>query len=139
MPVDISEFQTRLKRQGLMLCFPLGRSLGVALEHFGFQVDQEVVMRFGQERLEILPRTSTEAARDKMLSAAGELRSVRDRMQAIASSFSDVTDEELEKEETPEAELLGVLECLVADDLDPAIEKLESVASLDLSKSPSTE
>lgn len=134
MSVDVSEFQTRLKRQGFMLCFPLGKSLGAALQHFGFQADQEVVLRFGPERLEILPRTSTEAARDRMLSAAGELRSFRDRMQALASSFSDVTDEELEREETPEAELLGVLECLLADDLDPAIQKLESVAGLKLSK-----
>jgi hypothetical protein len=134
MSVDVSEFQTRLKKQGLMLCFPVGKSLNAALQHFGFQADQEVVMRFGWGRLEILPRTSTEAARDQMLSAAGELRSLRKRMQVIAETFSEVTDEELEKEETLEAELLGLLECLLADDLDPAIEKLESVAVLRAAK-----
>ena len=48
-------------------------------------------------------------------------------MQAYMKELPEVPDEEWEEEETLEAERLGLLECLVADDLDPAIEKLESV------------
>lgn len=126
---DISEFKSKLKKQGFMLCFPLGASLPTALKAFGFVLDQDVVVRFRYDRLEILPRSSPELLRDKLLAHADDVRDLKERMQAYMKELPQVSDEELEEEETLEAELLGMLECLVADDLDPALEKLESVAS----------
>jgi len=113
-----------------MLCLPLGRSLGTALERYGLAPDQEVVVRFRPERLEIRPRNTPEEIRQKLRAAAEELKSLRERVQGWARELPEVPDESLENEETLEGELLGLLECLLGDDLEPAIRKLESVDKL---------
>lgn len=128
MSRDISEFKSKLTKQGYNLCLPLGASLPTALKAFGFVLGQDVVVRFRYDRLEILPRSSPELLRDKLLAHVDDVRSLKERMQAYMKELPEVSDEELEAEETLEAELLGMLECLVADDLDPAIQKLESTA-----------
>jgi len=130
MSADLSEFESKLKKQGTMLCLPLGKSLGLALARCGFRQDQEVIVRFGREKLEIRPRSSPEEIRIKLLASAEEIKGLRERMLAYTRDLPAVSDDDLEGEETLEGELLGMLECLVHDDLDPAIEKLESVAAL---------
>lgn len=134
MSREISEFKSKLKQQGHTLCLPLGASLPMALKAFGFVPGQDVVVRFRYDRLEILPRSSPELLRDKLLSHVEDVRVLRERMQAYMKELPEVSDEELEEEETLEAELLGLLECLVADDLDPAMAKLQSVARIDPSE-----
>ena len=127
MPEDLTEFTTTVKKQGTMLCLPLGKTLGLALKRFGFAPDQPVVVRFSEQRLEIRPVGSV---RDQMLRSVDELRAFRDKMQGLLGSLPRVTDEQLESGETPEGELLGTLECLISDDLDPAIRKLQGVEAL---------
>ena len=116
MPEDLTEFTTTVKKQGTMLCLPLGKTLGLALQRFGFAPDQPVVVRFSAERLEIRP--------------VGSLGSVREKMRGLLESLPHVPDEALESGGSPEAEILGTLECLLSDDLDPAIRKLQSVEKL---------
>jgi hypothetical protein len=130
MDAELFELAARLKTQGTMLCVPLGESLGTALKRAGFHPDQEITVRFGHERLEILPRDTPEEIRGQLKLAAGELKAFRERMRGLAMKLSAVSEEELEEEETLEGELLGMIECLVADDLDPAINKLETVDEL---------
>lgn len=130
MPEDLTEFTTTVKKQGTMLCLSLGKTLGLALQRFGFAPDQPVVVRFSQQRLEIRPVASLESVRDRMLRSADELRAFRDKIRGLLDSLPRVTDEELESGDTPEAELLGTLECLISDDLDPAIRKLQSAERL---------
>jgi hypothetical protein len=127
MANDLTEFTSKVTRQDTMLCFPLGESLGVALERFGFTLDQAVVVRFAEERLEIRPLSTPETVRDKLREKAGELRAFREKIRGLANELPSVSDEELEEESTLEGELLGMLECLLSDDLDPAIQKLEGV------------
>jgi hypothetical protein len=130
MAADLSEFRTRLKKQGTMLCLPLGKSLGTALKRYGLAPGQEVVVRFRPERLEIRPRNTPEEVRQKLKGAVQELRSLRERIQGWTLELPAVSDEALESGETLEGELLGMLECLLADDLEPAIRKLESADEL---------
>lgn len=106
-----------------MLCLPLGKSLGTALKRYGLEADQEVVVRFRRERLEIRPRNTPEEIRRKLKGAVEELRSLRERVQDWARELPATPGEEPEGEEE---ELLGMLECLLSDDLEPAIRKLES-------------
>lgn len=129
MAVDLSEFASTLKQQGTTLCLPLGRTLGLALSRFGFQPGQEVVVRFAHEKLEVLPRGSSREVRRKLTRAAEELRAFAEGMRTLLQELPEVPDDEPEKADTWEAEVLGMLECLLADDLLPAIEKLESVES----------
>lgn len=128
MSREISEFKSKLAKQGYNLCLPLGASLPTALKAFGFAVGQDVVVRFRYDRLEILPRSSPELLRDKLLGHVDDVKSLKERMLAYMKELPEVSDEELEEGETLESELMGMLECLVADDLDAAIQKLESVA-----------
>ncbi|HEY3568584.1 MAG TPA: hypothetical protein VGP73_11685 [Thermoanaerobaculia bacterium] len=130
MSEDLTEFTTTVKKQGTMLCLPLGKTLGLALQRFGFAPDQPVVVRFSEQRLEIRPVASLESVRDRMLRSVNELRAFRDKMRGLLDSLPRVTDEELESGDTPEAEILGTLECLISDDLDPAIRKLQSAERL---------
>lgn len=125
---EITEFKSKLRKQGYNLCLPLGASLPTALKAFGYEVDQDVVVRFRYDRLEIFPRSSPELLRDKLLGHVDELERFKQRIEDYMKELPPVSDEELEEEETLEAELQGLLECLVADDLDPAIAKLRSVA-----------
>lgn len=130
MPADLSEFRSRLKKQGSMLCLPLGRSLGTALKRYGLEPDQEVVVRFRLERLEIRPRNTPEEILQKLKAAVEELKSLRERVQGWARELPAASNEPLDDEETREGELLGMLECLLVDDLEPAIRKLESADEL---------
>jgi hypothetical protein len=130
MSADLSEFRSRLKKQGTMLCLPLGKSLSTALKRYGLVPEQEVVVRFRRERMEIRPRNTPEEIREKLKGAAEELRSLRERVQGWSQELPAVSDEALEDEETLEGELLGMLECLLSDDLEPAIRKLESADEL---------
>ena len=130
MSEELTEFTTTVKKQGTMLCLPLGKTLGLALQRFGFVPDQPVVVRFSDQRLEIRPVASLGAVRDQMLRSVDELRAFREKMRGLLAALPHLTDEQLESGETPEGELLGTLECLISDDLDPAIRKLQSAERL---------
>jgi hypothetical protein len=130
MAGELTELKSKVTKQGTMLCFPLGKSLGVALRRFGFAPDQPVLVRFADELLEIRPLNTPEAVRDKLRLAAGELRAFAERMRILIKDLPPVDDEELEEQGSLEGELLGLLECLLADDLVPAIQKLEGVDEL---------
>jgi hypothetical protein len=120
---------TTVKKRGRCSAFPWEEP-GLALKRFGFAPDQPVVVRFSEQRLEIRPVGSLGAVRDEMLHSVEELQTFRDRMQGLLGILPHVTDEELETDATPGGELLGTLECLISDDLDPAIRKLRSVEKL---------
>lgn len=130
MPEELTEFMTTVKKQGTMLCLPLGKTLGLALQRFGFAPDQPVVVRFSEQRLEIRPVASLGAICDQMLRSVDELRAFREKMRGLLESLPHLMNDEREIGETPEGELLGTLECLISDDLDPAIRKLQSVERL---------
>jgi hypothetical protein len=89
-----------------------------------------VLVRFGRERLQVLPCNTTQEVRDHLALAAKELRQIEGRMREELIRLPTVSDEQLENEETLEGELQGLLECLLADDLGPAIHKLESADQL---------
>jgi len=127
---DLAEFKSKVSKQGTMLCFPLGKSLGIALKQSGFALDQAVLVRFDQERLEIRPLNSPERIRDKLRQEAGSFKAFMERVRNLIKELPPVPDEELEEDGTLEGELLGMLECLLSDDLEPALRKLESLDQL---------
>jgi hypothetical protein len=126
MTADPSEFMTTLERQGSALCLSLGETLTAVLERHGFRLGQEVLVRFGQERMQILLRATVQEVRDELKLAGVELKRFEARMKELLDRLPAVSDEALEREESLEGELQGLLECLLADDLAPAIRKLES-------------
>src|SRR3954451_7077909 len=124
MAKDLAEFTSKLKKQGTMLCFPLGKTLDLALRQFGFLPDQPVLVRFSAERLEIRPLNGPAVVREKLLRSAGELRSFTDRMRDYARDLPPGNEDD---EESAELALRSLIECLIADNLDPAIRQLEGV------------
>jgi hypothetical protein len=130
MPENLVELTSRVTTQGTTLCFPLGKTLARVLDRFGFGLDEQVVLRFSDERLEIRRLNTPSAIREKLKHSAADLRAFTERMRGYARDLPAGPDEEVEPEATREGELLGMLECLIADDLDPAVQKLESVDEL---------
>jgi hypothetical protein len=131
MSTDLSEFTTTLEQEGASLRLPLGERLAMALERFGFRPGQKVLVRFGQQRLQVLPCNTTQEVRDHLALAAQALRQVEGGMREQLIRLPTPSDEQLENEETSlEGELQGLLECLLADNLVPAIDKLESADRL---------
>jgi hypothetical protein len=57
------------------------------------------------------------------------LTEMRERVQGYMAAFPDLPDEEIEAQRTRESVVLGTLECLMADDLEPALAKLESLVA----------
>jgi hypothetical protein len=130
METEGNEFASKLRTEGTTLSFPVGKPLGGVLDRFGFHHEQDVIIRFARSRMEIWPRDTPEVIRERLREATQELKRFADRIEGYAQELPPVTDEELEAGESWEAGLLGMLECLLADDLAPAIEKLESVERL---------
>jgi hypothetical protein len=130
MAEDRTELASRVKMQGTMLCFPLEKPPGGVLERFGFGLEQPVLVRFSDERLEIRPLNTPAAVREKLKRAAVDLRGFTDRMRGYLEELPRLSEEELKRDEVEESELIGMLECLISDDLQAAIRKLESVDEL---------
>jgi len=130
MSLDLSEFTTTLEQEGMSLCLPLGGKLAAALERFGFRPGQKVLVRFAQGRVQVLPCNTTQEVRDDLALAAEQMRGIEEWMRNLLIRLPSVSDEQLENEETLEGELQGLLECLLADDMAPAIRKLESADQL---------
>src|SRR4051794_39107609 len=99
MSTDLSEFTTTLEQEGVSLRLPLGESLAKALERFGFRPGQKVLVRFGRERLQVLPCNTTQEVRDHLALAAKELRQIEGRMREELIRLPTVSDEQLENEE----------------------------------------
>jgi hypothetical protein len=130
MAEDLTELTSKVTKQGTTLCFPLGKKAVGALERFGFGLEAPVVLRFSDGRLEIRPLNTPRAIREKLRKAAGDLREFTERIRRFARELPAGPDDAPETGEAREGELLGMLECLIADDLDPAVQKLESADEL---------
>jgi hypothetical protein len=128
MAEDLTELTSKVTRQGATLCFPLETVAEGTLERFGFEPETPVILRLTDERLEVWPLTRV--IREKLRQAAGDLRDFTERIRGFARALPTVPDEQTTAEAAREGELLGMLECLLADDLDPAVRKLESVDEL---------
>ncbi len=127
---DSSELDSRLETQGTRLCLPLEGGLEVVLERFGFHADQEVVVRLTPDRLEIRPRNTPGEIQVRMKRRVLELQQVADRLQAWAAELPALPEEDLGDEMTWAEEIRGMLECLLGDNIVPAIQKMESVDDL---------
>jgi hypothetical protein len=127
MSMEVSELASELQRQGQMLCLPVGDEL--ALERFGFQSGQPVTIRFVRGRVEIRPRVTPEAARGRLKLAARDLRELAGKMKELARQLPAAggSIEGADGAESLEEELVAMVECLLADNLEPAIRRLESL------------
>lgn len=120
MSTEVSELASELQRLGTMLCLPVGDEL--ALERFGFQSGQQVVVRFARGRVEIRPRGTPEAVQGRLKLAARDLRDLADQMRDLARELPGG-----DGSESLEEELVAMVECLLVDNLEPAIRRLETI------------
>jgi hypothetical protein len=131
MSREVSELASELQRQGAMLCLPVGGEL--MLERFGFQTGQPVVVRFARGRVEIRPRGTPEAVKERLKRTARELRDLADQMKELARELPSASgDRPVEGAAGLEAELVAMVECLLVDNLEPAIRQLEGLDEVGL-------
>jgi hypothetical protein len=72
----------------------------------------------------------TSKVKEKLKLKAGELKVFTGGIRSLAEELLPAVPEEEPEGGSLAGELLGMMECLLADDLDPAIRKLEGVDDL---------
>lgn len=135
MSIELTEFESKLKVQGGTVSLVVGRSAWTLMQALGFRKGQGVLIRFGREKMEIRPRDTPWQIVQKLKLHRDELKEMEGQIRAYLGKLPRVSDEELgdlpegqpEEPLTLETELLATLECLLADDLEPAIRKLETL------------
>jgi len=90
----------------------------------------QVVVRASRGCLLVLPEVDTKGLRARVAELAAELEAVQGRILEIAHTLPDLPGGLLGGEDplSEELEILGTLECVVGDDIQPAIQKLRLAA-----------
>jgi hypothetical protein len=124
-------FVTRLRAGKRSLKLPLPGLSRADLERFRFGDGQEVRVRLTDERLEIRPRTEVGDVQDGLGDLTLELREIKRRLQTLRSHLRESGARELAGEiSTVEAEVAVAIDCILTDEILPAIAHLESAAGL---------
>ena len=137
MSLKLTELESKLKVQSGTVSLVIGRSAWTLMKALGFRKGQEVLIRFGHERMEVRPRYTPWQIVQKLKLHRDDLKEIEGQIRGYLSKLPPVTDEELgdvleggaEEPASLAADLQETLECLLADDLEPAIQKLEGLTS----------
>ena len=125
MPSEESRvFVTRLRTGKRLLKLPLTGLSQADLERFRFEDGQEVRVKVTDERLEIRPRRDMDDVQDGLGDLALQLRRIERCLRTWRSHLGEAG--------TPavESEVAVAIDCLLADEILPAIAHLEAAAGL---------
>ena len=117
-------FVTRLRTGKRSLKLPLSGLSREDLERFRFGDGQEVRVSLTDERLEIRPRRDVEDVQNGLGDAALQMRRIERRLRTLRSHLQEPGSQALE------SEIAVAIDCLLADEILPAIAHLESAAGL---------
>jgi hypothetical protein len=118
------EFVTRLWAGKRSLKLPLSGLSREDLERFRFEDGQEVRVRLTEERLEIRPRREVGDVQEGLGDAALQMRRIERSLRTLRSHLREPGSPSLE------SEIAVAIDCLLADEILPAIAHLESAAGL---------
>jgi antitoxin component of MazEF toxin-antitoxin module len=108
------------------------------LAEMGLAEGTRVVLEASPGRLLLTPFWDLPTVRSDLGTITDDLKEVRARLRRVAGRLPAPTESsEPERPDTPEMfavglDLLGTLECILADDLEPALAKLQEVVVLTL-------
>lgn len=114
-------FVTRLRTGKRSLKLPLP---GLSREDLERWDGQEVSVKLTDERLEIRPRRDVGDVQDGLGDAALQMRRIERRLRTLRSHLQEPGSPSLE------SEIAVAIDCLLADEILPAIAHLESAAGL---------
>ncbi|HWN42849.1 MAG TPA: hypothetical protein VNW71_11545 [Thermoanaerobaculia bacterium] len=124
-------FVTRLRTGKRSLKLPLTGLSQADLERFRFEDGQEVRVRVTDERLEIRPRREVGDVQDGLGDLALKLRRIERHLRTLRSHLREPgTGERAEEIPAMESEVAVAIDCLLTDEILPAIAHLESAAGL---------
>lgn len=124
-------FVTRLRAGKRTLKLPLSGLSREELERFRFGDGQEVRVKLTDERLEIRPRTELGDVQDGLGDLALKLRRIERGLRTLRSHLGEPGIRERAGEiPAMESEVAVAIDCLLADEILPAIAHLESAAGL---------
>lgn len=125
------DFVTRLRTGKRSLRLLLTGITREDLERFHFADGQEVRVRIVDDRLEIRPRRLVHDIQLGLGRLAAQFREMAGQLGGFRRQLPDLSGENGEVELTSvEAELAASIECVLIDDLAPAIARLESASRL---------
>src|SRR5262245_28869398 len=117
-------FVTRLQAGKRMLKLPLPGLSREDLERFRFGDGQEVRVSLTDERLEIRPRRDVGDVQDGLGDAALQMRRIERCLRTLRSHLREP------ESQTLESEIAVAIDCLLTDEILPAIAHLETAAGL---------
>lgn len=124
-------FVTRLRTGKRSLKLPLSGLSREDLERFRFGDGQEVRVKLTDERLEIRPRRDVGDVQDGLGDAALQMRRIESRLRTLRSHLREPsTGNPGGESQALESEIAVAIDCLLADEILPAIAHLESAAGL---------
>lgn len=124
-------FVTRLQAGKRMLKLPLSGLTRKDLERFRLGDGQEVRVRLTDERLEIRPRRDVEDVQDGLGDLELQLRKLARSLRTLRSHLPEPETREGDAGSASlESDLAIAIDCLLADDIRPALEHLESAVRL---------
>ena len=125
------DFVTRLRTGKRSLQLLLAGITTADLERFHFTDGQEVRVRITDERLEIRPRRDVHDVQKGLRDFAAQLRAMAGGLRTFRSHLPGLSAENGGEElEGVEAEVAAAIECVLTDEIDPAIARLDAAASL---------
>jgi hypothetical protein len=124
-------FVTRLRTGKRSLKLPLPGLSRADLERFRFGDGQEVRVRLTDERLEIRPRRDVGDVQDGLGDLALQLRRIERGLRTLRSHLQEPgTRNRAGEIPALESEIAVAIDCLLTDEIRPAIAHLESAAGL---------
>ena len=107
------------------------------LAELGLAQGTRVVLEATPGRLLLTPFWDVETVRADLGAIARDLDEIRGRLRRVTGLLPETPPQPSEPPEPPEvaavgADLLGTLECILADDLDPALAKLQEAVAVTL-------
>jgi hypothetical protein len=124
-------FVTRLRTGKRSLKLPLSGLSREDLERFRFGDGQEVRVRLTDEKLEIRPRRDVVDVQDGLGDAALQMRRIESRLRTLRSHLQEPsTGNPAGESQSLESEIAVAIDCLLTDEILPAIAHLESAAGL---------
>lgn len=125
------DFVTRLRTGKRSLQLLLDGITQADLERFHFADGQEVRVRVADEHLEIRPRREMDDIRHGLGNLAFQLRDMSGQLRTFLGHLAALSPASgTDDLDSAEAELSAAIECLLADEIAPAIARLEAAARL---------
>ena len=100
------------------------------LSELGFAVGQPATVEVARGRLVLTRQSDIRGVQNELTAVADGLQGLRDRLAAAALQLPEPAESGGSEGPDLEGDMLGTIECVIGDEIDPAIRKLRVAAGI---------